>query len=86
MCLQVSHLGSGVREGLVTEVAVVRLLAAMHQLVPLQVAGCGEELAAHLAAVSCFPCVALAVQVEQADLAIALSTSRTAVWLQGAAR
>lgn len=72
--LQMSHLGGRVREGLVTVVAVVRLLAAVHQLVALQIARCGEELAAHFAAVPCLACVALAVQVEQADLAVALST------------
>lgn len=33
--LQVSHLGSGVREGLVAVVTLVRLLAAVHQLVAL---------------------------------------------------
>ena len=33
--LQVSHLGRGVGEGLVTEVAVVWLLSAVHQLVAL---------------------------------------------------
>lgn len=82
--LQVSHLGSGVREGLLTEVAVVRLLTAVHQLVALQVARCGEELAAHFAAVPCLAGVAFAVQVEQADLSIALSAGRAAVWLQRA--
>lgn len=84
--LQVSHLGRGVREGLLAEVAVVRLLAAVHQLVALQVAGCGEELAAHLAAVPRFARVPLAVQVEQADLPVALSTRRAAVRLQRARR
>lgn len=38
VCLQVSHLGRGVREGLVTVVAVVWLLTTVHQLVALQVA------------------------------------------------
>lgn len=33
--LQMSHLGSGVGEGLVAVVALVRLLAAVHQLVAL---------------------------------------------------
>lgn len=86
VCLQMSHLGSGVREGLLTVVAVVRFLATMHQLVPFQVARCGEELATHLTAVTRFACVALPVQVEQTDLAIALSTSRATVRLQGAGR
>lgn len=35
MCLQVSHLGGGVREGLVAVVTLVRLLATVHQLVAL---------------------------------------------------
>lgn len=84
VCLQMSHLGGGVREGLLTEVAVVRLLAAVHQLVALQVSRCGEELATHFAAVPCLTCVPFAVQVEQADLSVALSTGRAAVWLQRA--
>lgn len=33
--LQVSHLGSGVREGLVAVVTLVRLLTTVHQLVAL---------------------------------------------------
>lgn len=82
--LQVSHLGCGVGEGLVTEVAVVWLLSAVHQLVALQVARCGEELAAHFAAVARLARVAFAVQVEQADLSVALSAGRAAVWLQRA--
>ncbi|TNN31648.1 hypothetical protein EYF80_058193 [Liparis tanakae] len=64
----VPHLGGGVGEGLVAVVAVVRLLAAVHQLVALQVARRGEELAAHLAAVARLARVPLAVQVEEADL------------------
>lgn len=84
--LQVSHLGSGVREGLLTVVAVVRLLTAVHQLVALQVARCSEELAAHFAAVPCLAGVAFAVQVEQADLSVALSAGRAAVRLQRARR
>lgn len=84
--LQVSHLGSGVREGLLAVDAVIRLLTAVHQLVALQIARCGEELAADFAAVPCLACVAFAVQVEQADLSVALSTGRAAVWLQGARR
>lgn len=82
--LQVPHLGRGVGEGLVTEVAVVWLLSAVHQLVALQVARCGEELAAHFAAVARLARVAFAVQVEQADLSVALSAGRAAVWLQRA--
>lgn len=81
-----SHLGGGVGEGLIAVVAVVRLLAAVHQLVALQVARRGEELAAHFAAVPRFARVPLAVQVEQADLAVALPAGRAAVRLQRAAR
>lgn len=84
--LQMSHLGGGVREGLLAEVAVVRLLAAVHQLVALQVARCCEKLAAHFAAVPRFARVTFAVQVEQADLSVALSAGRAAVRLQGATR
>lgn len=84
--LQVSHLGGGVGEGLLAVVAVIRLLTAVHQLVALQIARRGEQLAADFAAVPCLTCVALAVQVEQADLSVALSTRRAAVWLQGAKR
>lgn len=82
--LQMSHLGGGVRESLIAEVALVRLLAAVHQLVALQVARCGEQLAAHVAAVTRLTCVALAVQVEQTDLPVALPTSGAAVRLQRA--
>lgn len=81
MRLQVSHLGGGVREGFVTIVAVVWLFAAVHQLVALQVAGRGEEFAAHFAAVPRLARVPFAVQVEQADLSVALSTGGAAVWL-----
>lgn len=52
----------------------------------LQVARCGEELAAHLATVPCFTRVPFPVQIQQADLAVALPTSRAAEWLQGATR
>lgn len=86
VCLQMSHLGSGVGEGLLTEVAVIWLLAAVHQLVALQVSRCGEELAAHVTAVTCFTCVAFAVQIEQADLTVTLPTGRAAVRLQRAVR
>lgn len=86
MRLQVPHLGGGVGEGLLTVVTVVRLLAAVHQLVPFQVARCGEQLAAHFAAVPRLASVPLAVQVEQADLPVAFSTGRAAVWLQRAGR
>lgn len=70
-----AHLGGRVREGLLAVVAVVRLRATVHQLVALQVARCGEELATHFAAVPRFARVPFAVQVEQADLPVALSTS-----------
>ena len=83
--LQVPHLGGGVGEGLVAEVAVVRLLAAVHQVVALHVARRGEELPAHAAAVARLSRVPLAVQVEQADLPVALPTRGAAVWLQRAA-
>lgn len=46
----------------------------MHQLVALQVAGSSEELLAHSAGVACLACVPLAVEVEQADLPVALPT------------
>lgn len=82
--LKMSHLGGGVGESLVAEVTVIRLLTAVHQLVALQVARCGEKLATHVTAVTCFTRVSFAVQVEKADLAVALSTSRAAVWLQRA--
>lgn len=36
--LQMSHLGGGVRESFLTEVAVVWLLSTVHQLVALQIA------------------------------------------------
>lgn len=84
MCLKVSHLGGGVGESLVAVVAVVRLLAAVHQLVALQVARRGEKLATHVTAVARFTRVAFAVQVEKADLTVALSTRGAAVRLQGA--
>lgn len=86
VCLQVSHLGRGVGEGLVAVVALVRLLAAVHQLVALQVARRGEGFPAQSAGVARLPRVPFAVQVEQADLTIALPTSRAGVWLQGAGR
>lgn len=57
MDLQVAHFGCGVGESTLAVVAVVRLLAAMHQLVALQVTRCGEEFAALVAAVACFSCV-----------------------------
>lgn len=79
-----SHLGRGVREGLVAVVAVVGLLAAVHQLVALQVPRRGEELAAQLTAVARLARVPLAVQVEQADLPVALPTGGAAVGLQRA--
>lgn len=63
MGLQVSHLGGGIGEGAVAIIALVRLLATMHQLVALQVARCGEELAAVLAAVASLSRVPFAVQV-----------------------
>lgn len=64
MYFKVSHLGSGVGEGPITEVAMVRLLPTVHQVVAFQVARCGEEFAAHFAAVPCLTSVALAMQVE----------------------
>lgn len=82
--LQVSHLGRGVGEGLVAVGALVRLLAAVHQLVALQVAGGGEELAAHPAGVARLARVPLAMEVEQADLPVALPAGQAAVRLQGA--
>lgn len=45
----------------------------MHQLVALQVAGGGEELVAHPAGVARLARVPFAVEVEQADLPVALS-------------
>lgn len=80
--LEVAHLGSGVGESFVAVVALVRLLAAVNQLVSLQIARCRKELVAHFAAVPCFPRVALAVQIEQTDLTVALSAGGAAVWLQ----
>lgn len=84
MRLQVSHLSGGVGERLLAVVTVIRLLAAVHQLVALQVSRCGKELAAHITAVTSFTCVSFAVQVEQADLTVALPTGRATVWLQWA--
>lgn len=84
MRLQVSHLSSGIGERLVAVVTVIRLFTAVHQLVALQVSGCGEELSTHVAAVASFACVPFAVQVEQADLTVALPTGRAAVRLQWA--
>jgi len=83
--LQVPHLGGGVGEGLVTEVAGVRLLATVHQVVALHVARRGEQLAAHAAAVARLARVPLAVQVEEADLPVALPTRGAGVGLQWAA-
>lgn len=82
--LQVAHLSGGVGEGPVAVVAVIRLLAAVHQNVALQVARRGEELATVLAAVSGLAYVPFPVQVEQADLPVALPTRGAAVGFQGA--
>lgn len=84
--LQVAHLGGGVGEGPLAEVAVVWLLATVHQLVALQVARGCEEFATLLAAVARLTRVPFAVQVEQANLAVALAAGRAAVWFQGATR
>lgn len=82
--LQVAHLRRGVREGAAAVVALVGLLAAVHQLVPLEVARRGEELATVLAAVARLARVPLLVQVQQADEPVALATLLTAVGLQRA--
>lgn len=84
MSLQVAHLGGGVGEGAAAVVALVGLLAAVHQLVPLEVAGRGEELSAVLAAVACLAGVPLLVQVQQADEPVALAALLAAVGLQRA--
>lgn len=84
MSLQVAHLGGGVGEGAAAVVALVGLLAAVHQLVPLEVAGRGEELAAVLAAVARLARVPLLVQVQQADEPVALAALLAAVRLQRA--
>lgn len=84
--LQVSHLGGGVGEGLVAVVTLVRLLAAVHQLVALQVARRGEDFSTQPAGVARLPRVPFAVQVEQADLSITLPAGGAGVWLQGAGR
>lgn len=63
MGLQVSHLGGGVRESFATEVAVVRLLPAVHQLVALQIPRSGEKLATDVTAVARFTRVPFPVQV-----------------------
>lgn len=82
--LQVAHLGGGVGEGAPAVVALVGLLAAVHQLVPLQVARGGEELPAVLAAVPRLARVPLLVQVQEADEPVALPALLTAVRLQRA--
>lgn len=79
--LQVAHLGGGVGEGPVAVLALIGLLSAVDQLVPLQVAGRGEEFAAHLAVVVGLARVALFVQVEQTDQAVTLPAVVTAVGL-----
>lgn len=61
MYLQMSHLGSGVRKGLITEVTVIWFLPAVHQLMSLQVTRRGEELATGIAGIACFSRVAFAV-------------------------
>lgn len=52
MGLQVAHLGGGVGEGAAAVVALVGLLTTVHELVPLEVARGGEQLATVLAAVA----------------------------------
>lgn len=84
--LQVAHLGGGVGEGAPAVVALVGLLAAVHQLVPLEVARSSEELPAVIAPVLGLPRVPLLVQVQQADEAVAFPTLFTAVGLQRATR
>lgn len=84
--LQVSHLGGGVGESFVAEVAVVRFLPAVHQLVALQIPRGGEKLAADVAAVPRFTHVPFPMEVEQADLAVALPTGGAAIRLQGTKR
>lgn len=84
--LQVTHLGRGVGESLVAEVAEVRLLPAVNQLVALQIARSREKLAADVTAVPRFTRVPLPVQVEQADLPVALPTSGAGIRLQGTKR
>lgn len=86
MGLQVAHLGGGVREGAPAVVALVGLLTAVHQLVALQVARSGEELAAVIAAVPGLARVAFLVQVQQADEPVALATLLTTIGLQGAGK
>lgn len=63
---------------------MVGLLSAVYELVPLEVARGGEELATLVAAVARLARVPLAVQVQQADQTVALPTLLTAVGLQGA--
>lgn len=82
--LQVAHLGGGVGEGAAAVVTLVGLLAAVHQLVPLEVARGGEELAAVLAAVARLTRVPLLVQVQQADEPVALAALLAAIGLQRA--
>lgn len=84
MRLQVAHLGGGVRERAPAVVTLVGLLPTVHQLVPLQVARGGEELAAVLTAVAGLTRVPLLVQVQEADESVALPTLLAAVRLQWA--
>lgn len=56
----------------------------MHQLVPLEIARCGEELATVLAAVARLARVPLLVQVQQADEPVALAALLAAIGLQRA--
>lgn len=76
-----AHFGSGVRESTLAVLTVVRLLATVHQLVALQVTRRGEEFATLVAAVACLACVPLPMQVQQADLPVALPACGTAVRL-----
>lgn len=80
MNLQVAHFSGGVGESTLAVLAVVRLLATVHQLVPLQVTRCSEEFSTIVTAVARLACVPLPVQVQQADLPVALPAGGTAVW------
>lgn len=79
-----AHLGGGVGEGPLAVVTMVGLLSTVHQLMALQVARGGEELAAVLAAVARLARVPFAMEVQQADLPVALTARCAAVRLHGA--
>lgn len=82
--LQVPHFRGGIREGAPAVVTLVRFLSAVDQLVPLEVAGGGEELATVVTAVFGLPCVPFLMEVQQADEAVALPALLAAVGLQRA--